>query len=152
MIACLLIPGFELRAALRERPALALAPAALGPGPGEEPVLGPVTAAAEAAGIEPGMRLGEALSLCPELVLVEQDPAAAEHEWEQLLKRLEDSGFAVEPAAVGCVYFESQGIERLYGGLEPALKRALAAVGPAWDARVGAAERRLSAPRAGQLA
>ena len=31
----------------------------------------------------------------------------------------------------GCVYFETRGVERLYGGLEPALKRALAAVGPA---------------------
>src|SRR5919199_4527527 len=142
MIACLLIPGFELRAALRERPALALAPAALGPGPGAEPVLGPVTAPAEAAGVEPGMRLGEALSLCPDLALVEQDPATAEHEWEGVLKRLEDSGFAVEPAGVGCVYFESRGVERLYGGVEPALKRALAAGGPAWDARIGAAERR----------
>jgi protein ImuB len=152
MIACLLIPGFELRAALRERPGLALLPAALGPGPGEEPVLGPVTAAAEAAGVEPGMRLGEALALCPDLALVDQDPSAAEHEWEQLLKRLEDSGFAVEPAAVGCVYFESRGVERLYGGLEPALKRALAAVGPAWDARVGAAERRFAALAAANVA
>src|SRR6266516_2597063 len=152
MIACLLIPGFELRAALRERPALALRPAALGPAAGEEPLLGPVTAAAEAAGVQPGMRLGEALSLCPDLALVEQDPATAEHEWEQLLKRLEDSGFAVEAAAVGCVYFETRGIERLYGGLEPALKRALAAVGPAWDARIGAAERRFAALAATHVA
>jgi nucleotidyltransferase/DNA polymerase involved in DNA repair len=152
MIVCLLIPGFELRAALRNRPGLALRPAALGPAAGEEPVLGAVTAAAEGAGIQPGMRLGEALSLCPELVLVEQDPAAAEHEWEQLLKRLEDSGFGVESAAVGCVYFESRGVERLYGGLEPALKRALAAVGPAWDARVGAAERRFAALAAANVA
>src|SRR5438552_7270482 len=145
MIACLLIPGFELRAALRERPALALRPAALGPAAGEEPLLGPVTAAAEAAGVQPGMRLGEALSLCPDLALVEQDPATAEHEWEQLLKRLEDSGFAVEWGALGCVYFETRGIERLYGGIEPALKRALAAVGATWDARIGAAERRFAA-------
>src|SRR5437764_3850644 len=152
MIACLLSPGFELRAALRKRPALALRPAALGPGAGEEPVLGPVTAAAEAAGVQPGMRLGEALSLCPELALVEQDPAAAEHEWEQLLKRLEDSGFGVESAALGCVYFETRGIERLYGGMEPALKRALAAVGPAWDARIGAAERRFAALAAAHVA
>jgi protein ImuB len=111
-----------------------------------------VTAAAEAAGVQPGMRLGEALSLCPELALVEQDPAAAEHEWEQLLKRLEDSGFAVESAAVGCVYFETRGIERLYGGLEPALKRALAAVGAAWDARIGAADRRFAALAAAHVA
>ncbi len=152
MIACLLIPGFELRAALRKRPALALRPAALGPGAGEEPLLGPVTAAAKAGGVQPGMRLGEALSLCPELTLVEQDPAAAEHEWEQLLKRLEDSGFAVESAAPGCVYFETRGVERLYGGIEPALKRALAAVGTTWDARLGAAERRFTALAAAHVA
>jgi protein ImuB len=152
MIACFLIPGFELRAALRERPGLALRPAALGPAAGEEPVLGPVTAAAEEAGVQPGMRLGEALSLCPDLVLVEQDPATAEDEWEKLLKRLEDSGFAVEPAAPGCVYFDSRGVERLYGGLEPALKRALAAVGPAWDARIGAADRRFAALAAANVA
>jgi protein ImuB len=152
VIACLLIPGFELRAALRERPGLALRPAALGPGAGEEAVLGPVTATAEAAGVQPGMRLGEALSLCPDLALVEQDPATAEHEWEQLLKRLEDSGFAVEAAAVGCVYFETRGIERLYGGLELALKRALAAAGAAWDTRIGAAERRFAALAAAHVA
>src|ERR671928_2090138 len=110
MIACLLIPGFELRAALRKQPGLSLRPAALGPAPGEEPLLGPVTAAAEAVGVQPGMRMGEALSLCPNLALVDQDPAAVEHEWEQLLKRLEDSGFAVESAAAGCVYFESRGV------------------------------------------
>jgi protein ImuB len=152
VIACLLIPGFELRAALRERPGLALRPAALGPAPGEEPLLGPVTATAEAAGVRPGMRMGEALALCPDLTLVEQDPATAEHEWELLLQRLEDSGFGVEAAAPGCVYFETRGIERLYGGLEPALKRALAAVGAAWDARVGAAERRFAALAAASVA
>jgi nucleotidyltransferase/DNA polymerase involved in DNA repair len=152
MVACLLIPGFELRAALRDRPRLALRPAALGPAPGGEPLLGPITAAAEAAGIRPGMRMGEALALCPDLVLVEQDPATAEYEWEQLLQRLEDSGFGVEPVAVGCVYFESRGVERLYGGLEPALKRALAAVGTTWDARVGAAERRFAALAAANVA
>src|ERR671936_2395302 len=129
MVGCIVIPGFELRAALRERPALALKPAALAPSPGSEPLLGPVTAAAEAAGVEPGMRLGEALSLCPELVLVDPDPAGAEHAWEQILRRLEDAGFAVEFAAIGCVYFESRGVERLYGGLQRALERGLAAGG-----------------------
>jgi nucleotidyltransferase/DNA polymerase involved in DNA repair len=98
------------------------------------------------------MRMGEALSLCPGLALVDQDPAVVEHEWEQLLKRLEDSGFAVESAAPGCVYFETRGIERLYGGLEPALKRALTAVGPVWDARIGAAERRFAALAAANVA
>jgi protein ImuB len=152
MVACLIIPGFELRAALRERPRLSLGPAALAPDPGSEPLLGPVTAAAEAAGVEPGMRLGEALATCPSLQLVDRDPATAEEGWEQIVRRLEDAGFAVDPATPGCAYFDTRGVERLYGGLEPALKRALAAVGPGWDARIGAAGRRFAALAAANVA
>ncbi len=152
MIAAVVIPGFDLRAALRERPGLEVEPAALAPLPGKEPRLGSVTAAAAAAGVRPGMRLGEALATCPWLVLVERDPASVEHAWEGVLRRLEDAGFAVEPAGAGTVYFETRGVERLYGGLEPALRRALAAVGPVWDARVGAAERRFAALAAAGVA
>ena len=150
MVACILIPGFELRAALRARPSLALRPAALAPAEGEEPLLGPVTAAAEAKGVKPGMRMGEALATCPELVLVDQDPSAAEQAWEEILRRLEDCGFAVESGDLGCVYFETRGVERLYGGVEAALRRALAAVGSAWDPRAGAAGRRFRRTRCGE--
>ncbi len=152
MIASIAIPGFELRAALRARPRLALQPAALAPAAGEEPLLGPVTAAAEALGVRPGMRMGEALATCPDLVLVDQDPAGAEQAWEEILRSLEDAGFAVDPAGLGCVYFETRGVERLYGGLEPALERALAAVGTAWDPRAGAAGRRFAALAAANVA
>ena len=158
MVACLSIPGFELKAAVRKTPSLALRPAALAPEPGGEPLIGPVTAAAEAAGVRPGMRLGEALATCPRLALVDADPAAAEQAWEEIVRSLEDAGFAVEPAALGVAYFETRGVERLYGGLEPALQRALAAAaGATWDARIGAAARRFAAlaaasvARAGQL-
>jgi protein ImuB len=152
VIACVVIPGFDLRAALRASPGLAERAAALAPLPGTEPRLGPVTAAADTAGVRPGMRLGEALATCPGLVLVEQDPATAREEWEGVLRRLEDAGFAVDSADLGCVYFETRGVERLYGGLEAALKRALAAVGSAWDPRVGAAERRFAALAAANVA
>jgi nucleotidyltransferase/DNA polymerase involved in DNA repair len=152
MIACLLIPGFELRAALRTRPRLALVPAALAPDPGEEALLGPVTAAAEAAGVKPGMRLGEALATSPTLVLVDRDPATVEREWEGVLRRLEDAGFAVDPVDHGVVVFETHGVERLYGGVRPALERALAAVGSGWDPRVGAAGRRFTALAAASVA
>ena len=152
MIACLAIPGFALRAALRSRPSLVTLPAALAPPAGEEPLLGPVTAAAEAQGVRPGMRMGEALATCPALVLVEEDPSAAEQLWEEILRRLEDAGFAVETAEPGCAYFETRGVERLYGGLEAALRRALAAVGAGWDARIGAAERRFTALAAANVA
>ena len=152
MVACLLIPGFELRAALRARPRLALVPAALAPEAGEEPLLGPVTAAAEVAGVKPGMRLGEALATCPSLVLVDRDPAAVEREWEGVLRRLEDAGFAVDPVEQGAVVFETKGVERLYGGVQPALERALAAVGSTWDPRIGAAGRRFTALAAASVA
>jgi protein ImuB len=152
MIACLSIPGFELRAALRSRPSLELRPAALAPEPGGEPLLGPVTAAAEAAGVRPQMRLGEALATCPQLVLVDPDPAVAEQAWEEIIRSLEGAGFAVDPAALGIAYFETRGVERLYGGLDAALRRALAAVGPSWDARIGVAGRRFAALAAASVA
>src|SRR3954464_9541202 len=152
VIAAVVIPAFDLRAALRLKPRLQALPAALAPLPGTEPLIGSVTGAAEAKGVRPGMRLGEALATCPELELVEQDPATVEQAWEEILRRLEDAGFGVEPAEPGLVYFDSKGVERLYGGLEPALKRALAAVGAVWDPRAGAAERRVAALAGGDRA
>src|SRR6185436_3086116 len=100
----------------------------------------------------PGMRLGEALATCPSLVLVDRDPAGVEQEWEAIVVRLEDAGFAVEPEEPGCLYFDTRGVERLYGGVRAALARALAAIGPEWDARVGAAERRFAALAAASVA
>jgi nucleotidyltransferase/DNA polymerase involved in DNA repair len=152
MIACVSIPAFALRAALRARPELALRPAALAPAPGEPDLVGPCTAKAERAGVRPGMRLGEALATCPSLALVEQDPAAVAEEWERMLRRLEDAGFAVEPVEPGCAYFETAGVERLAGGLRAVLRRALDAAGPEWNPRVGAAGRRFAALAAASIA
>jgi len=152
MIAAVVIPAFDLRAALRLRPAVQARAAALAPLPGTEPLIGSITGVAEAKGVRPGMRLGEALATCPELELVEQDPATVEQAWEEILRRLEDAGFAVETSDPGTVFFDTKGVERLYGGLEPALKRALRAVGSVWDARAGAAERRFAALAAANVA
>src|SRR5262249_12237217 len=145
-------PGCVLGAASRLRRGLDAEPADLAPLPGTEPLIGSVTAAAQAKGVRPGMRLGEALATCPKLVLVEQDPAGVEQAWEEIVRRLENAGFAVGPVEPGTALFETKGVERLYGGLEPALKRALAAAGPAWDARAGAAERRFAALAAANVA
>src|SRR5262249_52786312 len=95
---------------------------------------------------------GEALATCPSLVLVDEDPAAAEDAWEAIVRRLEDAGIAVDPVQPGCAYFETRGVERLYGGVEAALRRAPAPAGPSCDARVGAAERRFAALAAASVA
>jgi nucleotidyltransferase/DNA polymerase involved in DNA repair len=152
MIACLAIPAFPLRAAVCTRPDLALQPVALAPAPGQRDLIGSCNAKAERAGIRPRMPLGEALSTCPSLVLVEQDPAAVEEEWERMLRRLEDAGLAVEPVEPGCAYFDTTGVERLAGGLRAVLRRALDAAGPDWHPRIGAARRRFTALAAASIA
>lgn len=152
MVGCVSIPAFPLRAALRDRPAVRDLPAALAPEAGEQPLVGACTAAAEAAGVKPGMRLSEAFATCPALVLVEQDQAGVEEEWERVLRRLEDAGFAIESSEPGCAYFETSGLERLAGGLDATLGRALAAVGPSLEPRIGAATRRFTALAAASIA
>jgi hypothetical protein len=89
-------------AALVRRPGLQAGPAALAPVPGEQPLLGSCNEAAERSGVYPGMRQSEALATCPELELVEPDPAGVEEEWERLLRRLEEAGGAVESVEPGC--------------------------------------------------
>jgi len=152
MIACLNIPAFSLQVALHGRPDLVGRPAALAPPAGQDDLLGPCTAAAQRAGIRASMRLGEALATCSELALVEDDPAAVEEEWEQMLRRLEEAGFAVEAAVAGCAYFETAGVERLAGGLDAVLRRALEAAGLSWMPRIGAASRRFAALAAASVA
>src|SRR4051812_11923826 len=75
MIVCALLPRFALVIAAGGREALAAGPVALAPEPGREPVIGEVSAAAEAQGVRPGLRLGEALARCPTLRLRPPQPA-----------------------------------------------------------------------------
>src|SRR5690242_15421949 len=76
-VTCALIPRFRLIAAVSDRGVLAR-PAALAPEPGAAQLIGEVTEPAERFGLRAGMRMGEALSRCPELALVPPDPERAE--------------------------------------------------------------------------
>ena len=145
MIACLSVPAFDLRVALRPRRDLMGKPAALAPLPDGPGLIGPCTAAAQDRGIRSGMTLGEALATCPDLSLVQPDPAATAEAWEKLLRRLESAGLAVEPLEPGYVLFETSGIEPLAGGLRAALERALVAAGREWQPHIGVAARRFAA-------
>ena len=83
---------------------------------------------------------------------VEQNPADEEECWEQILRRLENAGFAVDPVEPGCAYFEIKGIERLDGGFQETLCRALDTVGLLWEPRLGVASRRFTALAAASVA
>jgi protein ImuB len=105
--------------------------------------VGEVSLAAEAFGIHPGMRLGEALSRCPELTLVPPDPAGVAELWERLLVRLESVGAAVEPERPGLACFDARGLLALHGGLDGVLRAARTAL--RIPARVGVAPTRFAA-------
>ena len=116
MIVCVLYPRFALVAALPERDELLAGPVALAPEPGGVQVVGQVSAAAEAFGVGPGMRVGEALARCPELRLVPPDPERERAAWGRLLDRLEAIGAECESYAPGLAFFDAEGLRRIHGG------------------------------------
>jgi protein ImuB len=124
MIVCVLLPRFQLTVAAGDRTELLRVPAALAPDIGGVQTIGEVSLAAEAFGVHPGMRLGEALARCPRLTLVPPDPAGVADFWERLLVRLESIGAAVEPERPGLVCFDARGLLRLHGGVESVLSAA----------------------------
>ena len=115
LITCVLLPRFELVVAAGGRNELLGVPAAIAPEPGSQQI-GAVSATAEAFGVSPGMRLGEALARCQRLTLIPPDPAGVEERWEQMLISLESIGAAVESLRPGLVCFDARGLLRLHGG------------------------------------
>jgi len=107
-----------------DRAELLKSPAALAPEPGGVQKIGEVSLAAEAFGVHPGMRLGEALARCPRLSLIPPDPAGVADRWERVLVRLESIGAAVEPERPGLVCFQADGLLRLHCGLDSVLAAA----------------------------
>jgi protein ImuB len=143
VIVCVLIPRFELTTAVGDRSELLRGPVALAPESGGVQQVGEVSLAAEAFGIRPRMRLGEALSRCPELTLAPPDPAGVADSWERLLVRLESIGAAVEPERPGLACFAADGLLRLHGGVDGVLTAARSALRT--PARVGIAPSRFAA-------
>jgi protein ImuB len=144
LIVCVLIPRFPLLAAVGGSREPLLRPVALAPEPGGLQAVGEVSGPAEAFGIRPGMPLGEALARCPELVLVAPDADRTESDWEELLRRLEGIGAAVESETPGVAFFEAEALRGLWGGhLESLVRRVRGALGV--PARIGAARSRFAA-------
>ena len=160
MVVCVLVRRIALVAALADGGGGLLGtPVALAPEPGREQKVGDVSAAAEAFGIRPGMRVGEALARCPGLRLVQPDPEATRRLWGRMLDALEGMGAEVESDEPGAAFFESVGLERLHGGRDGVLtaaRRRIRAGGraglPDASARMGAAPARFAAFAAAERA
>jgi protein ImuB len=122
-VICALLPRLPLVVAAAEQRELLARPAALAPEPGAAQLIGEVSEPAESLGLRPGMRLGEALSLCPELALLPPDPERADRSWEEALRRLEAIGAEVESERAGEAFLEAAGLLRLWGGTRGVLAR-----------------------------
>ena len=145
VVICALIPRLSLSSALVDRRDLLSRPVALAPEAGGPQVIGEASGPAEAYGIRPGMRIGEALARCPSLGLIAPDPVRAEAIWERSLRSLETIGAAVEPSRPGEAFFAAEPLRALCGGPEAVLARARRALEPTAGARVGAGPNRLGA-------
>jgi protein ImuB len=144
MVVCVLFSRFALVAALEGRRELMGEPVALAPEAGRRQVVGEVSPAAEAFGVVPGMRTGEALARCPELRLVPPDPDGVRTLWRKALDRLERIGAACESDREGEAFFAADGLRGIHGGsLDGVLEAARTAVGR--GARIGCAPGRFSA-------
>lgn len=138
MVVCVSIPRFGLLAALGDRRALLSEPVALAPEVGGVQVVGEASAGAEAFGIAPGMRVGEALSRCPELRLVPPDPEGVRGLWNDVLGRIESIGGAPESDLAGVAFFDAAGLRGIHGGsLEGVLRAARRVLGR--STRIGVA-------------
>jgi nucleotidyltransferase/DNA polymerase involved in DNA repair len=142
-VTCALIPRFRLIAATSGNRETMARPAALAPELGGAQLIGEVTEPAERFGLRAGMRIGEALSRCPELALIAPDPERAERAWDEAQRRLEGIGAQVESGRAGEAFFEAGGLSRLWGGIEGVLKRVRHQVGK--SVRLGAAPGRFCA-------
>ena len=129
MVISALINRFELAVAAGGSEALLGRAVALAPPEQGDRRLGEVSAAAEAQGVRKGLKLGEALGRCPELVLIPADPVGAAAEWERVLVALEAIGAAVEAPQLGQAMFQADGLLRMHGGLDRLIRATSKAVG-----------------------
>ena len=106
-------------------------------------IVGDASGAAGAFGVEPGMRVAEALARCPSLVLVPPDPQRATERWESALAKLEGVGAAVESSIRGEVFFGLDGLRVVLGSPERSLEHIRAVLGG--PVRLGAGPTRLCA-------
>lgn len=143
MVVSVILPLLSLRAALGKAQNRLLEPIALAPQHDAVQVVGEVSPVAHGLGVRTGMGIGEAIDVCPSLVLISPDPSYAENLWQRFLSRLESVGAEVESERTGEAFFRADEIERLYGGLNGVLAVVAGRMGG--SVRIGAAPTRLAA-------
>lgn len=131
-IGCLYVPDLPLQALLRMEPTLAGSPIAVTEGEGARARIRHVSIQARAAGVLPGLGIGEGLSLCPQLVVREVATEIRESARGALLDAARSVSPRVEEGAPGFAWIDGTGLDNLHVG-----ERGVASALVAAAARVG---------------
>ena len=91
--------------------------------------------AARREGVSTNMRRREAQGRCPELIVLEHDPARDAREFEPIVGALDELTPRIEVSEAGRCAFPTRGPARYFGGDDALARRALALVGAALDDR-----------------
>jgi hypothetical protein len=143
MFVSVTLPLLDLRAALGNAQNRLQEPVALAPQHDSAQRIGEVSNPGRRLGVRPGMGVGEAIDICPELSLVTPDPNRSEDIWQAFLARIEATGARVESDRHGEAFFLAGPLERLHGGLDGILGTVASRLGP--NVLIGAAPSRLAA-------
>jgi DNA polymerase-4/protein ImuB len=144
---CLWLPTFELRLELVRSPELdSTSVALLSEGEHTRRTIHQVSERAHEAGVRPGQRVSQAVSLCPALTLLEPDPAHYEAATDILLETLTEISPVLEPAGRGRVFLGMDGLDRLFGPPSRQVERALASLFTIFPAPLVASVRAGMAP------
>jgi len=139
---CIWLPTFELRLELVRSPDLdTTSVALLSPTEGVRRTVDQLSERAAESGVQPGMLVSQAVSLCPSLTLLEPDPAHYDAAEEAMLEVLTGLSPVIEPAGRGRVFVGVDGLDRLHGSAFKQIHRALSLLLEIFPAPVVAATR-----------
>jgi len=113
-VACLLIPHLPVRVERRRDPSLSSAPLIVGGRRWDEGAVLDCCPRASAAGVEPGMRLSQAETLCPEARFLPADQEAYDAVHQALIDSARRLTPTTETDELGLVYVDVSGLKRRF--------------------------------------
>ena len=138
-VACVLIAHLPVKAEMRRYPTLRGRPLVVVEMIGLRELVLDYSAVAEAAGVSEGMPLTDAITLCPQAVLMQADAKYYSDTHNRLADALAMRCPEVEIDGMGCLYASLEGLSEIHGGEARLAASLLQSVPPPFNPRLGVA-------------